>query len=93
MKTFIIITEADNNGIDRRDIERIEGTHYKIPYNNDGYDKITAHKVYKHLQENVFKSENFAVMELAEFTQEVNDQELDNLTSCFIGYVTAELIE
>ena len=89
---FIVIANTESD-IDRRAIERIEGTHYKINYENGGYDKITAHKVFEHLRDNEFKSSRFNVFEMGEFTELVNNQDLDNLTDSFIGYVTAELIK
>ncbi len=91
---YIILVKAGVGFPNRTSLEHIEGTHYDIDYNNDGYDKITAHKVFKHLQEFEFGgSKDFSVMSLSEFTSEVNDQELDNLENYFIGYVTASLIK
>lgn len=93
-KIYIILVKAGVGFPNRTSLEHIEGSHYDIEYNNDGYDKITAHKVYRHIQEFEFMGSNdFCVMELSEFTTQLNDEEIANLEDYFIGYVTASLIK
>lgn len=91
MKTFIVLIPVSYYDA-RKACETIENTHFKIKPKDDGYQKLTAHKVLLEIDKVVDTgSIMIEVYTLTDFMDSFNDEEI-NADNYFMSYVSAEIL-